>query len=121
MELKRLGFDMTVCKVAPEEEVDLGKEFCFVGRTDEETSLVCKTEDVPPRTLAREDGWRMFRVQGVLDFSLIGILAKLSGILAQNQIGIFVISTFHTDYILVKREQFERALKVLAEAGYTIV
>lgn len=72
-------------------------------------------------TLERDDGWRGFRIQGVLDFSLIGILAKLSGILAEHQIGIFAVSTYNTDYILVKEENFERALNVLASEGYTIV
>jgi hypothetical protein len=57
----------------------------------------------------------------VLDFSLVGILSKLSGILAENQIGIFAVSTFNTDYILVKAEDFERAIRVLATAGYAIV
>ena len=57
----------------------------------------------------------------MLDFSLVGILSKLSGILAENQIGIFAVSTFNTDYILVKAEDFERAIRVLATAGFAIV
>lgn len=121
MVLERLECRLTVCKVASEAEIDLHKSFYFVGKTEEECSLVCLTEDTPENTIAREDGWRGFRVQGVLDFSLIGILAKLSGILAEHQIGIFVVSTFQTDYILVKEEQFQRALDVLAQAGYAVV
>ena len=66
-------------------------------------------------------GWKGFRIQGVLNFSLIGILSEISGILADNNIGIFSVSTFNTDYILVKEENFDRALKVLAFAGYNIV
>ena len=93
----------------------------FIGKTDEEISLVCVTEEVPTNTIEREDGWRGFRIQGVLDFSLIGILSKISGILAENRIGIFAISTFNTDYILVKEEDFERALDVLHKDGYVIV
>ena len=83
--------------------------------------LVCKTDDVPQNTIERDDGWRGFRIQGVLDFSLIGILSKLSAILAENNIGIFAVSTFNTDYILVKAENFEKALKVLSDAGYDVV
>ncbi len=60
-------------------------------------------------------------MQGILDFSMIGILSRLSGVLAENKIGIFVVSTFNTDYILVKEENFERALSVLSSAGYDIV
>ena len=120
MVLKKLPYKLTVCKVADIKEIDLNAEFYFIGRTDEEISLVCKTEDTPAATTERDDGWRGFRIEGVLDFSLIGILSKLSGILAENSIGIFAVSTFNTDYILVKGENFERAMTVLADAGYTV-
>ncbi|OJG24973.1 hypothetical protein RR47_GL002067 [Enterococcus columbae DSM 7374 = ATCC 51263] len=102
-------------------QIELDKELYFLSKTDEEISLVCKTEDTPSQTIEREDDWRAFRIQGVLDFSLIGILSKLSSILAENKIGIFAISTFNTDYILVKAKDYERALIILAEAGYTII
>ena len=75
---------------------------------------------VPDNTTERDDGWKAFRIVGVLDFSLIGILSKISGILADNKIGIFAISTYNTDYILTKEEDFARALEVLKNAGYTI-
>ena len=79
-----------------------------------------KTEDTPSLTLERDDGWKGFFIQGVLDFSLIGILSKISGILAENKIGIFAVSTFNTDYILVKAENFDRAMSVLSKTGYEI-
>ena len=120
MELKKLEYDLSVCKLADIRDIDLGRDFFFVGRTDEEISLVCKTEDIPEKTVERDDGWRGFRIRGVLDFSLIGILSKLSGILAENNIGIFAVSTYNTDYILVKKENFDRAMDVLNDAGYTI-
>ncbi len=121
MELKRIDYDFTVCKVSSEQDLITGKDFYFVGKTDEEISLVCTTEDVPENTSERDDGWKAFRIQGVLDFSLIGILSKISSILADNKIGIFAISTFNTDYILVKKENYEKALQALADAGYTVV
>lgn len=120
MELKKLPYELTVCRAASVGDIRLDAEFFFIGRTDEELSLVCITEDVPDNTIGRDDGWRGFRIQGILDFSLIGILSKLSGILAENGIGIFAVSTFNTDYILVKKENFERAMDVLASAGYEI-
>ena len=120
MELEKLEYDLTVCRLPDIEEIDLRQEFFFIGRTDEEISLVCKTEDTPGNTVERDDGWRGFRIRGVLDFSLIGILSKLSGILAENNIGIFAVSTYNTDYILVKCENFDRAMEVLINAGYTI-
>ena len=121
MKLKKLEHRLTVCKVASVEDIDLSSELYFIGRTDEELSLVCKTEDTPIHTLERDDGWRGFRIQGVLDFSLIGILSKLSSILAEHRIGIFAVSTYNTDYILVKEENFERALEALSSEGYSVV
>ena len=121
MELKKIEYKLTVCKVADASDIDMAADFYFVGKTDEEVSLVCRTEDTPAKTVERDDGWRGFRIQGVLDFSLIGILSKLSGILAEHEIGIFAISTYNTDYILVKEENFARALSVLAAEGYHVV
>ena len=120
MELKKLPYELTVCKVADVSVLDLSKEFYFIGRTDEEISLVCKTEDTPANTTECDDGWKAFRIEGVLDFSLIGILSKISGILADNKIGIFAVSTYNTDYILVKAENFDKAMTVLGDAGYTV-
>ena len=121
MQLKKLPYDLTVCKVASLADVDLDGEFFFLGKTDEELSLVCRTEDVPVVTVERDDGWKGFRIEGVLEFSMVGILSKLSGILAENEIGLFAVSTYNTDYILVKKENFAKALEVLAAEGYTIV
>ena len=120
MELKRLDQKLSVCKVASVEDIDLSPDILFIGKTDEEISVVCPTGSVPSDTVARDDGWKGFRIQGVLDFSLIGILSKISGILADNGIGIFAVSTYNTDYILVKDENFGKALSVLKNAGYKI-
>lgn len=121
MELQRLDFPLTVCKLSSLDDIDLSKEFYFIGRTDEELSLVCKTGDAPGETLAREDGWRGFRVCGTLDFSLVGILSALSGVLAENRIGLFAVSTYNTDYILVREHDFDRAVSVLEAAGHRFV
>ncbi len=123
MILQKLPYKLTVCKLGSEkdfQQVLLNSDFYFIGKTDEELSLVCRTEDVPQNTTERDDGWRGFRIQGTLDFSLIGILSKISGILAENKIGIFAVSTFNTDYILVKKENFDRAIEALAKADYII-
>ena len=120
VELERLPYALTVCKVASVADIDFDSDFFFVGKTDEETSLVCTTDCTPAQTIEREDGWKAFRIQGVLDFSLIGILAKISALLAENGVGIFAVSTYNTDYILVKEPQFETALSALARAGYEI-
>ena len=121
MKLKKLDYDLTVCKVAAITDIDLKTDFFFIGKYDEEISLVCLTDDTPQYTTAREDDWKGFRIQGILDFTLIGILSKLSKILADNEIGIFAVSTYNTDYILVKKENFHKAIDVLSAAGYTFV
>lgn len=121
MDLKKLPYDITVCKLRSFEDVDLGADFYFAGRTDEEISLVCKTENTPANTTDRDDGWKGFRIEGILDFSLIGILSKITTILADNEIGVFAVSTYNTDYILVKDNNYERALSVLAAEGYNVI
>ena len=121
MEIKIIKDDFSVCKVVDYSLVDFEREYCFIGKTDEENSLVCVTKDVPVNTIERDDGWRAFRIQGILDFSLIGILSELSTLLAENKIGIFAVSTYNTDYILIKKENFDKAIDVLNKAGYRIV
>jgi hypothetical protein len=120
MKLKRVPYNLTVCKVEHITEIDLTSGFYFIGKTDEELSLVCKTEGTPSETTECEHGWKGFRIEGKLDFSLIGILSKLSTILAEEKIGIFAVSTYNTDYILVKEEQFEKAINALKKNGYEI-
>ena len=120
LNLKVLGQELSVCKVAELTPDMLAGELYFVGKTDEELSLVCETAHVPTDTVAREDGWRAFRIEGVLDFSLTGILAKLSAALADAGIGIFAVSTYNTDYILVKQENLGGALQVLEREGYGV-
>ena len=121
MVLKKIEHKLSVCKVTDISDIDLNSDFYFIGKTDEELSLVCKTDAVPYNTIERDDGWRGFRIQGVLDFLLIGILSKLSGILAEHKIGIFAVSTYNTDYILVKEENFDRAMEALISEGYKVV
>ena len=121
MEIKKIDDDFSVCKVADCSLVNLNAEYCFVGKTGEENSLVCMTTDVPTNVTQRDDGWNAFRIQGILDFSLVGILAEIAQILAENKISIFAISTFNTDYILIKKENYQRALDILDHAGYEVV
>lgn len=113
IKIKAIGGDFSVCKVKDYSKVNLDAEFCFKGKTDEEKSLVCLTEDGPDNTIEREDGWKAFRIEGILDFSLIGILSQISALLAENEIGIFAISTYNTDYILVKEKNYLKAKELL--------
>ena len=109
----------SVCKVQDYSLVNLEHPFCFTGSTDEEKSLVCPLSLVPQNVTDREDGWRGFRIKGTLDFSLIGILSGILEILAKYEISVFVVSTFNTDYVFVKQEEFDNALQVL-KRSYTV-
>ena len=83
--------------------------------TDGEISLVCETAFLSKEVIAREDGWRAFRVAGPLDFSLVGILSPIVSILAEKSIPIFALSTYDTDYLLVKEGRFDEAANALSE------
>jgi hypothetical protein len=91
-----------------------------VVRTNEELSIVCAERFVPPDVKA-EPGWRCFQVGGPLDFKLVGILAAILKPLAEAGVSIFVISTYNTDYILVKGAVLERATQALEGAGYLVI
>ena len=121
MEIKKIDHNFSVCQVEDYSLVNLNSEYSFIGKTDEEKSLVCITDEVPANVIQRDDGWKAFRIQGVLDFSLIGILAKIAATLADNGISIFAVSTYNTDYVLMKRENYQKALDVLKALGYMII
>ena len=120
MKIEELDGIFTVCKIKNYSDIETDDDIFFIGKTDEEISLVCHTGCTPENTTEREDGWKAFRICGVLDFSLTGILAKISALLADCAIGIFAVSTYNTDYILVKQERFRDALDALSKAGYEI-
>ena len=118
--LEPLEIPFSVCKVTDYSRTDVEQPFVFTGRTDEERSLVCPTKSVPDNTTHREDGWRAFRIIGELDFSLTGILAGITHVLADSGIGLFAVSTYNTDYVLSKEDNFDSALAALEQAGYSV-
>jgi hypothetical protein len=93
--------------------------FRSVSWTPDELSIVCE-ESLVPQDVRSERGWRGFMVEGPLDFGLTGILLKIAEPLAKAGISIFAISTFDTDYVLVKEASFPDARKVLTECGHFI-
>lgn len=121
MKIRKIHQEFSVCQVEDYSLVNLDSKYCFLGKTDKEKSLVCVTSDVPSNTIQRDDGWKAFYIQGILDFSLIGVLSKITTILANNGISIFAISTYNTDYILIKKENYQRALNILSSAEYEII
>lgn len=121
MTLELLSPRFCVCKPSESAALPLDRPFVFVSRTDRELSLVCPEGLVPEGCLVREDGWRAMRVTGVLDFALIGILAGLTALLAANRVGVFVVSTYDTDYILVRETDLSDAVAALEKGGHTFL
>ena len=93
--------------------------FWSVTRSDAELSIVCNEEDVPPDASA-ERGWCALEVAGPLDFSLTGVVASLVSPLADAAVSIFVLSTFDTDYLLVREPDLARAVDALRAAGHRV-
>jgi len=93
--------------------------FYSLTRTSDELSVVCPQAQVPAGVRC-EKGWRGLKVEGPLDFGLVGILASIAAPLAAAGISIFALGTFDTDYLLIKEEQYERAIATLAASGHTI-
>ncbi len=113
---------LMICRLSPQAAVpDWASRGVFhsITRTSDELSIVCAEADVPDDVKA-ERGWRPFKVEGPLDLSLTGILASLAGPLAEAGINIFAISTYDTDYLLVKEDTAARAAEVLALAGHRV-
>ncbi|MDO5649072.1 MAG: ACT domain-containing protein [Gallicola sp.] len=120
MEIRILKDRFAVCKVQDYSEIDFSLEYVFLAKTPEEQSLVCRSLDLPKNCMAIEEGWRGLKIEGILDFSLKGILYRISKILYREEIGIFVISTYNTDYIFVKEEDLEKAVFSLQKENYSI-
>jgi len=113
---------LAICRLGPDDMIPdwlSQHSFWSVTRTDEELSIVLPKESVPAGWKA-EKGWRCFKVLGPLDFSLTGILASLSAPLAEAGISIFAISTYDTDYVLVRDKDLDKAKNVLSESGHVV-
>lgn len=114
---------LAICRLGPDDPVPMwarGENLWSVTRTVEELSLVCEEESVP-ETATAERGWRALKVRGPLAFSMVGVLAELARVLAKAQVSIFVLSTFDTDYLLVKEVQLAGAIEALQQDGNQVL
>jgi hypothetical protein len=121
-ELVLLAHHLAVCRLdgdAPVPEWAMRDGFFSITGTAEELSVVCQ-ESLVPKGIQAEWGWRALRVAGVLNFSQAGVLASLASPLAGAGISLFVLSTFDTDYLLVKEHDLGRAVDVLEAAGHAV-
>ena len=110
--IKKIHQEFSVCQVEDYSFVNLDSEYSFIGKTDEEKSLVCLTSEVLPNVIRRDDGWKALRIQGVLEFSLIGILSKIAAILADHNIPILqyllTIRTIFWSKRRITRKRYKR-------------
>ncbi|WP_446897127.1 ACT domain-containing protein [Clostridium sp. LBM24168] len=123
LKIRLLKEKFCVCRLNRDEDIPKwikDDEFYSVTRTSEELSIVCVQNDIPDDIQCEKD-WRILKIQGPLDFSLIGVLASISNILSENDISIFAISTYDTDYILVKNSDISNAVNSLSNSGYEIL
>jgi hypothetical protein len=122
MHLTLLPQPLAIARLSPDSDLPgwLGGEFFSVTHTPDELSIVCEETRIPAGVTV-EKGWRALRVAGPLDFALVGILAQLSSALAAAGVSIFAISTYDTDYILIKEPSLPSALSALRHAGHTIM
>ena len=121
--LQLLDESFTIHSLTPEMQVPMQifkASVYFVGKTHDELSIVVPSEVVID-SLEQEDGWRALEVLGPLGFSLTGILSNIAGVLADKKISIFAISTFDTDYILVKQDTLKAAIKALRSDDYLVI
>ena len=121
MNLTLLDKTLAVCRLEPNSPLPdwIGGDFFSITRSSEEISIVCEQALVPEDVKSERD-WRAFKVAGPLLFDQIGVLASLAEPLAEAELGIFVVSTFDTDYILVKEAELSAAREALKGAGHSI-
>lgn len=120
LHLSVLDCHLSVCQCTDVSAELLDGGFCCITRTDEEVSIVCETAKAPENVTAREDGWRALKVRGPLEFGLVGILATISSALANAGVPLFALSTYDTDYVLVKAETLDIAVTALRNEGCVI-
>lgn len=122
LSLSVLGERLAVCRLDPRERVSVWvaeAPFFSVTRTPEELSVVCPEQNLPSK-MTCEKGWRALKIESQLDFSLMGVLASITAPLAEAGVSIFAISTYDTDYVLVREEALDTAVAALREAGHEI-
>jgi hypothetical protein len=122
MVIELLGNEYSIYRLDPEDIIDnrlFGKNFISITKTEDEISIVTVSGTL--EHFEKEEGfWRMLKINGVLDFSLIGIISKISTLLANQGISVFVLSTYNTDYIMVKMDKIGSTINVLKQNGYEI-
>ncbi|NKF08565.1 ACT domain-containing protein [Clostridium gasigenes] len=122
LNMKLLKEKYGVCRLDKKEPIPnwgIDGEFYSITKTEDELSIVCLEDNIPEKIQCEKE-WRVLKIEGPLDFSLVGILAAISNLMAKNSISIFAISTYDTDYILVKEKYIDKAIMVLVNDRYEV-
>ena len=124
MQLTVLKGTYAICRLDHDSPIPLwvhaSHGFASITYTQDELSIVCQEKYVPAE-IKQERGWRILKMIGPLDFSLVGIISRITGILANAGVSLFTVSTYETDFILVKQEALDHAIQALSEAGLEII
>ncbi len=123
LNLRLLKDTYGVCRLNKDDSIPswvFNGEFFSITKTDDELSIVCQENNIPSG-IKYEKCWKVLKIEGPLDFSLVGILSKISSLMAVNNISIFAISTYDTDYILIKKEKIDSAINILEKDLYNVI
>lgn len=123
MKLEIITQELSICRMEAKEQIPswaIQGDFFSIAKTPDELSIVCEERFVPQGVTSNRP-WRAIKVIGPLDFSLVGILSSLTSVLARAGISLFAISTFDTDYILVKSDRLDDARNALNSEGHIFV
>ncbi len=123
MKLIHIQGEFSIVRLNPSDEIPdwlWSGPFCSVSKTNDEISVVCETKLVPSSVVDFESGWNLIKVEGPLDFSLTGILSSIASPLAERKISIFAVSTYETDYFMVKKPKVDETMRVLEEKGFEV-
>lgn len=115
-----LDGEFSVCRLERMPDADVLQEPFFIAGTSDEISLVCRGPSIPDDAQYVSPGWSMLRIEGPLDFSMVGVISGISSVLADAGISIFVVSTYLTDYFMVRSGDLERTCGSLASEGYAV-
>ena len=120
MKIRIIDEEFSVLITKNFKNINFDSKFYFACKTDREYSLVTKTSDAPNDCLDREDGWRAMAIDSQLDFSLVGVLSKICDALSRKGVALFAVSTYDTDYVLVKKEKLETAVQALTDSRFEV-
>lgn len=122
LKLTLLSGRFAICKFTPDSSLPdwvMNSPVFSISRTFDELSIMCEEQYIPVE-IERESGWRAFKFEGPFDFQQVGILNAVTAPLAQAKIGIFAISTYDTDYVLIKELHLNKTISALSDYGHKI-